>query len=126
MGSISAENHFIMALPNRPSGIPSVNQEGDYGTEHGMMQRAPASGFAHPLEESERSYRQRQNELRLTSARRTFGTGFVLHQRHERAAAGCGSIGPLGFLPQSNAHLHALTGQILILISWIHWQLNLK
>ncbi|CAL4174252.1 unnamed protein product, partial [Meganyctiphanes norvegica] len=75
-----------MALPHRPSGISSVTQEGDYGIEHGMKQRAPASGFSHPVEESERTYRQRQEDLRLTSARRTFGTGFVLHRRHEKAA----------------------------------------
>merc|ERR1712142_1445864 len=112
--AVEAENKNIkMALPHRPSGISSTTQEGDYGIEHGMKQRAPVSGFSHPLEESERTYRQRQEEQRLTSARRAFGTGFILHQRHTKAAAGCAGIGHLGFLPQSNAHLHALTGQDL-------------
>ncbi|XP_045585483.1 proteasome maturation protein isoform X2 [Procambarus clarkii] len=102
-----------MALPQSMKIEPIVTQEKDYGSEMGMLRRAPATSVAHPLEASERSYHKRQDELRMTSANRAFGLGFALHLRHERAAAGCPAIGHLGFLPKSNAHIQALTGRDL-------------
>ncbi|XP_071521495.1 proteasome maturation protein-like [Panulirus ornatus] len=102
-----------MALPQNTNFGPIVTQEKDYGSEMGMLRRAPASSLGHPLEASERSYRRRQDELRLTSASKAFGIGFALHLRHERAAAGCPEIGHLGFLPKSSVHIQALTGRDL-------------
>ncbi|KAK8381534.1 hypothetical protein O3P69_018548 [Scylla paramamosain] len=102
-----------MTLPlNKPFEV-SGHQEKDYGSEMGMMRRAPTATSSHPLEESERTYRQRQEQHRLDSATRAFGIGFALHFKHERAAAGCHQIGHLGFMPRSNAHLQALTGRDL-------------
>ncbi|KAG7161939.1 uncharacterized protein LOC121874498 [Homarus americanus] len=102
-----------MALPPSITVSPMVTQEADYGSEMGMLRRAPATSAAHPLEASERSYYKRQGEFRMTSASRAFGIGFATHLRHERAAASWPEIGHLGFLPKSNAHVQALTGQDL-------------
>ncbi|XP_050706686.1 uncharacterized protein LOC126994544 [Eriocheir sinensis] len=104
-----------MSLPmNCPFKAASA-QESDYGSELGMLRRAPTTTSAHPLEESERTYYKRQEEQRLSSASRAFGIGFSLHAKHERAAAGCRDIGHMEFLPRSNAHLQALTGRDLTL-----------
>lgn len=102
-----------MSLPLNKPFETSCHQERDYGSEMGMMRRAPTASSSHPLEESEKTYQQRQEQLRLSSATRAFGIGFALHFKHERAAAGCNQIGHLGFLPRSNAHLQALTGRDL-------------
>lgn len=61
-------------------------QEKDYGSEMGLLRRAPGSTTAHPLEASERSYHKKRDETRMACATKAFGLGFALHQRHERAA----------------------------------------
>lgn len=101
------------AFPQNLKVEPIVVQEKDYGSEVGLLRRAPATSLQHPLEASERSYHKRQEQLRLTSANKVFGIGFALHLRHERSAAACPEIGHLGFLPKSDAHFQALTGRDL-------------
>ena len=63
-----------------------ISQEQDYGTEMHLQARAPINTTTHPIEASERTYKKRQEELRMTSAARIFGMGFALHLKHERAA----------------------------------------
>ncbi|KAK4300485.1 hypothetical protein Pmani_027310 [Petrolisthes manimaculis] len=92
-----------------------MSQERGYGTEVGILRRAPVSSTTHPLEESERTFQQQQEEARVSTATKAFGMGFVLHRRHQLAAANVASIGHMGFLPTSRAHLQSLTGQDLLL-----------
>ncbi|XP_027235086.1 uncharacterized protein [Penaeus vannamei] len=103
-----------MALPKKFTVGPVFSQEADYGSEKGMLRRAPTTTTAHPLEESERMFDKHQEEQKMRSARSQFGIGFVAHMQHERAAASCPTIGHLGFLPRSNAHSQALTGRDLL------------
>ncbi|KAK7082527.1 hypothetical protein SK128_013269 [Halocaridina rubra] len=102
-----------MALPQNTTVSPFKTQETDYGNEQGLFRRAPATSSVHPLEASENTYHKRQEDLRMTSVTKAYGLGFVMHLKHERAAAGCREIGHMGFLPRSNAHIDALTGRDL-------------
>lgn len=63
-----------------------VSQERGYGTEVGILRRAPVSTTTHPLEESERTFHQRQEEARLSAATKAWGMGFIRHHRHQLAA----------------------------------------
>lgn len=66
-----------------------VSQERGYGTEVGILRRAPMSTTTHPLEESERTFHQRQEQARLSAATKAWGMGFVRHHRHQLAAVSC-------------------------------------
>ncbi|KAF2352906.1 hypothetical protein FHG87_016339 [Trinorchestia longiramus] len=83
-----------MALPVQNSSLAVTCQELDYGSTEGpsvgadsLTLRAPmTTKKMHPVEASERTYQQRQEQLNLDMATRTFGLGFAMHLRHERAA----------------------------------------
>ncbi|KAK3868852.1 hypothetical protein Pcinc_025778 [Petrolisthes cinctipes] len=107
----SLHYYIIMSVHNKNESM--MSQERGYGTEVGILRRAPISSTTHPLEESERTFQQRQEEARLSSATKAWGRGFLLHHRHQLAAANVASIGHTGFLPTSRAHLQSLTGQDL-------------
>ncbi|XP_018013762.1 uncharacterized protein LOC108670779 [Hyalella azteca] len=109
-----------MALCSQNSALAVSSQEFDYGSTNGpsvgadsLMLRAPmTTRKMHPVESSERTYQERQEKLELQMATRTFGLGFAMHRRHERAAAGFAGIGHLnGVLPRSNAMHDALTAR---------------
>lgn len=102
-----------MALPTNESFASVKSQETDYGCDQGLLQRAPVTTNVHPLETSERTYRQRQEEHQMNFAVKAYGLGFGLHLKHERAAVGCPSVGHMGCLPRSNALIDALTGRDL-------------
>lgn len=76
----------LQALPKKFTVGSVFSQEADYGSERGMLRRAPTTTTAHPLEESERMFDKHQEEQKMRSARNQFGIGFVAHMHHERAA----------------------------------------
>ncbi|XP_076037636.1 proteasome maturation protein [Oratosquilla oratoria] len=108
------ERNGKMALPLRVADSKiAVAVESDYGTEVGLVRRAPLKVTQHPLEASEKTYQERYDKRRMTSAAQTFGIGFTLHLKHERAAVSVPTIGHMPVLPRSNAHYQALTGKDL-------------
>jgi len=105
-----------MALPTSAAPVQAASQE--MGFEHfsapdQLTMRAPISARReHPVESIERSHHARAQQLQTGLQRQQLGLGFVLHQRHARAAVGLSSVGHIaGALPRSNALLDALTGR---------------
>ena len=63
-----------------------TSQEVDYGTELHLKARAPINCKSHPLEASEITYKDRQEQQNLKKASLVHGMGFALHLKHERSA----------------------------------------
>ena len=71
--------------------LATQTQEADYGSDclgrDSLLLRAPlTTRHQHPVEATERKHRAQQQELDLGMATRSFGAGFAMHLRHERAA----------------------------------------
>jgi len=103
-----------MAMPVGSKVQAIGSQEQDYGSGSSvgaLIERQPISNRKlHPVEESELSFRQRQEEKEDMMAQKAFGLGFVMHQRHQRAVMSLDTTGHIGF-PSSHALRDAWTGR---------------
>ncbi|KAL7641999.1 UNVERIFIED_CONTAM: hypothetical protein RMT77_007873 [Armadillidium vulgare] len=83
------------------------------GIEKDAFPLGPKNTNVHPLEEALKTYKERKENGMYKMASRTFGLGFALHLKHERAATSCPQIGHIGLLKRHDAMHQSLTGQDL-------------